>query len=325
MPRPKFATSTALLILAASAVATGAARLAIGPGGWAFPDSMDIWNIRGPRVAAGALVGVALGVAGVLMQCLLRNPLASPDLMGVASGASLAVMLATLATGASIASLSTGGWALAGSLLTLIAVYVLGQRRGRVDHVRLALVGVSVAFFLGSLAMLVQHLLADRGLSAMRWLMGSLSDDATFGDLGVAAGCVGLCVALARWLGPWMDASSMSDDEATSVGVSLPRLRFALFVTSGTLSAISVVLAGPLGFVGLAAPHIARWLLGPRHRTLVIGAALAGVTIVLGADLIVRLLDLRSGRLPLGVVTSILGAPVLVWMLRARPGPDAAP
>jgi iron complex transport system permease protein len=276
-------------------------------------------------VLSGIAVGASLGVAGTLMQSLLRNPLASPDLMGVASGSGLAVLLAALVAGP--LGLSFGviaaPAALAGSLLTLTLIYLLARSRGiggsgGASVVGLTLIGVAIGFMFGSAGMLVQHLLADRGLAAQRWLLGSLRDDLPLAAVLVCLAVVAFGLLAAMRRAREMDVSALGDDAARTMGLSLPAHRGALFFLAGTLAAVSVYLAGPIGFVGLIAPHLVRLLAGPAHRTLLPGSAFLGAAIVLVADCMVRALDLSSGRLPLGVVTSLIGGPVLIAMLRRR-------
>ncbi|MDX2116623.1 MAG: iron ABC transporter permease [Planctomycetota bacterium] len=307
-------------VLLAACAAAAVLRALIGPDGLHWPEAEAIRQIRVQRVGAGLVVGAALGLGGVLLQCLLRNPLASPDVIGLASGSGLGVMLAAYATylvSQQIAPSSvSAGAALAGSLLTLASVYTLAQRRGRVDPVGLVLIGVIVSILCGSATMLVQSLLPDRGVAASRWLLGAINDDVQSSTIvGVGAITLGLLV-WAMVAGQRMDAASLGDDEARSVGVSLGRLRVQLFVAAGVLSAGSVVLAGPVGFVGLVCPHLVRLIAGPRHRVLAPCAALAGATLVVAADALVKVTDLGSGRLPITVLTSILGGPILIWLLR---------
>jgi iron complex transport system permease protein len=298
--------------------------MADGQGHFSWPDDRAFAAIRQERVLIGVIVGAALAVSGVLLQCLLRNPLASPDLLGLASGAGLGVTLAAYA------AYRAGGYiappaanvpaALIASLAALGLVYLLSQRRGLIDPISLILIGVIVAIICSAVTVFVQQLLPDKGLSVSRWLLGALRDDAAWTEL-VAVGAATLCAVLvAVRLGPAMDAASLGDDEARSLGVPLGALRAFLFVASGILTAGAVVLAGPIGFVGLVCPHLIRLGAGPAHRTLVVGSALAGAALVVGADALVRSIDLGTGRLPIGVLTSILGGPLFIVMLRRQRG-----
>lgn len=314
-----------LVLLAALAAGLVLLRLMAGPRGFGLPDDAYALEIRGTRAAAGVLLGAALGVSGVLMQCLLRNPLASPDLMGVSNGAGLAVMLSLVLaerTGAVQVggSLPTATAACLGSLGALALVWTLARRGlGMREPVTLALVGIAVSFTLASATMLVQQMLTDRGLAASRWLLGSLSEDLSAGTLGALAVLIGVGVAAAWRLGRAMDVLSMGDEHARTVGLATGRLRLTLFLLSGVLAAAGVFVAGPVGFIGLIAPHLVRLVLGPRHGPLVLGSALCGAGVVLASDTAIRLLPLGTGRLPLGVVTSLIGAPILILLLHKRP------
>jgi iron complex transport system permease protein len=319
----------ALALLAALFAAAVLLRVLVGAGGLAWPESPAVWELRGLRVALGAVVGVALAVAGVLMQTLLRNPLASPELLGASSGATLAILVAAYA-GAGVAELSTLGglaWqgapAMLGACGALALVYALSQRRGIVEPATLILVGVIIAVMCSAGVMLVQHLMGPQpgGLSAL--LIGSLGDSVPAGVIAVCGGLVFAATVLAVMGGRAMDASSLDDHEARSVGVRLGRLRTALFLGAGALTAVAVMLAGPIGFVGLVCPHLVRLAMGPAaggrrglHAPLVAGAALSGAALVIGADALVKGVDLGSGRLPIGVLTALLGGPVLILLLR---------
>ncbi len=309
-----------LSLVGAALIAAALLRLVVGGDSPAWPASEELWRLRGARVLAGTVVGACLGGAGVMLQCLLRNPLASPDLLGLASGSGFGVMFASylaFKAGQGIApGAASAPAALIGSLGALGIVYALSQRRGILEPVTLILIGVVVSIIASAATMFVQHMLPDRGVAAGRWLLGALNDDTTGGQLA-AVGGVALAVVLgAAWMGPAMDAASLSDDEARAVGVPLDRLRAFLFIGAGVLSAGSVILAGPIGFVGLICPHVVRLGAGPGHRVLVLGAAGAGAALVVGADAAVKAVDLSSGRLPIGVITSIIGGPLFVVMLR---------
>lgn len=279
-------------------------------------------ELRSMRVGSGAVTGAALAVAGVLLQALLRNPLAAPDVLGLSAGSGLGVMIVAYASyRAGMGIAHVGAWsapaAVVGGLGALAVVYMLGQRRGVVEPVSLILVGVVVSILCGSAMELIRHLMPDQGLAVSRLLMGAVRD-VPFSRLAGSAGAlaVGLIVAMA--LARAMDAAELSDDEAKSVGVRLDRLRLVLFVVAGVLTAASVLLTGAIGFIGLVAPHVARLLVGAGHRTLIPTAALVGATLVVLADALARAIDLGSGPLPVGVLTTIIGGPVLVWMLRGQ-------
>lgn len=308
----------ALLALVAGAAAL---RLLAAPDGLSLPLDAIEWRLRGERVASGLAVGMSLAVAGVFLQALLRNPLAEPAVLGLTTGAGLGVALwvyaAYRATGVIVQYHAPIAPALLGSLGALAVVGALGQRRGLIEPVTLILVGVVVSLVCGAGILFVQHLLPDRGVAlASRWVMGALSDDVGLRWIALVGALAVGSVALGFRLGPAMDAASMSEDEARSVGVRLGALRATLFLLAGALTAGSVLLAGPIGFIGLVCPHLARMLGGAAHRPLVVNAALLGGSAIVLADAGVRLIDLGAGRMPIGVLTAIIGGPVFIALLR---------
>lgn len=310
-----------LILIALAALALGVCwwRLSVGPDAGGGPAFEQIMAIRWRKCLAGVVVGASLGVAGVLLQGLLRNPLASPDIMGLASGAGLAVMITVYlaqATGASVlSSIDPMPPALVGAFAALVLVYLLAQRGGLIDPVSMVLVGIIVSITAAAGTMLVQHLMPDRGVYSGRWLLGGLDDEVTMPRIVVAGslcgGVLGASIAAARVL----DAAMMSADEARSVGVRLGLVRAWQFGGAGVLTGAAVALAGPIGFIGLVAPHLARGLLGPRHAWTLPASALVGALLVVGADAVIRAVDLASGRLPLGVLTALLGGPIFLGML----------
>lgn len=301
-----------------------AAALRIGLNFWAPDDAVarTLVELRAMRIATGSVTGAALAISGVLLQALLRNPLAAPDVLGLSAGSGLGVMIvAYVSYRAGMGIAHVGAWsapaALVGGLGALALVYTLGQRRGVVEPVSLILVGVVVSILCGSAMELIRHLMPDQGLAVARLLTGAVRDIPPSRLAGATAVLLaGFVTAMA--LARAMDAAELGDDEARSVGVRLDRLRLILFVVAGVLTSASVLLTGTIGFVGLVAPHVARLLVGASHRTLVPTAAFIGATLVVLADAVARAIDLGAGPLPVGVLTTIIGGPVLVWMLRGQ-------
>ena len=316
-------TSQALLVLLALLLAMGVWRI-LGSGAAAAIGS-EVWWLRVNRTGASIMVGTSLALAGVFLQCLLRNPLASPDLLGLASGSGFAVLLAIWLGLVGASGVAAGGLAMpivataaiCGALGALIVTYLLSRRRGVLDPVLLVLTGVAVGIVCGAGIMLLRQSLPFQYTAAAdRLLIGGIRDDTTPTEMWTIGTLTTLGAITCWWLGPSMDLASLGEDEAISLGVRLGRLRFWMFLWAGILTACSIMLAGPIGFVGLVCPHVVRLVCGPRHRPLAILAALAGAVLVLGADAIVRNIELPSGRLPLNVVTALVGGPVFIWMLR---------
>ena len=321
-PRHIFVWIVLLCVLAACCFARLMITRSIsGELSFVWPESTYIGYRIVPMFAA-IIVGGALGVSGMGLQVLLRNPLASPWILGLSSGAGLGVMASMMIEhyrGIGFPEGETIG-AVAGAIFALVAVYLLSRGRGGLDPVTMVLVGVVVSVICGAGIMVLQHLvpMGLRG-SFTTWLMGSLPETMSYARLGILGGVVATGTLLLAWWGPSLDAACLSDDEATSVGVYLPALRFRLFLVSSILAAVGVIIAGPIAFVGLIAPHGARILLRSNHRMLAVGSAIVGALLLVGADDARQLIDLGTGRLPVGILTSGIGGVVfLLLLLRGR-------
>lgn len=316
--------TTAWLVIIALAGLAVLLRLMLGARGWSWPTS-DIVDLRMGALVSAAVAGASLGSSGVLLQALLRNPLASPFVLGLSSGAGLAVSVASLAASWGAAWLIADGGMVAASLgsgLALILVVAAGRRHGAIDPVTLLLAGVVVASVAGALTILVQYLMppSSRG-DLMAWAMGRIPELPE--RVPLMAGAM-LLASIGWWSvmrARWLDAACTADDEASSLGVDLPVLRWKLVVFSGALAGSSVVLCGPIAFVGFVAPHIARLLLGAGHRGLVVASPILGATLLIAADALRRVVPIPgSGTLPVAVVTAVLGGPVFLWVLRRHGG-----
>ncbi len=282
---------------------------------------------RLPRLLAGVCVGVALGVAGALLQAIARNAMASPDTLAVSSGAYLAVA-AVAAFGLTPPVPVSGLLALIGGLAAAALVLALSAG-GRTGTTRLILAGSATALALSALTNLLMILFQQETTGLYAWGSGSLvqSDLGAVGRLGpVIAAALGAAVPA----GPRLDILGLGDDTATTLGVNVGRLRLWLTLLAVVLAASAVTIAGPIGFVGLCAPVVVRLLPGSipglhRHRMLLPLSGLAGVLIVLGSDIALRaVLGARAAvEVPPGVVTTVLGAAVMVWL--ARRYRDAGP
>jgi len=270
-----------------------------------------VWQIRIPRVLVGIAVGAGLASAGVVMQAYFRNSLASPGLLGVSSGGAAGAVIA-IAAGWSAASLwFVPAAAIAGAFGATGAVLLLAQRGASTE--RLLLAGVALNALLGAVTSFVLARFAglyERNTQIIFWLLGGL-EDRTWEHALVAALIVP--TALVLWpLGRPMDLLSLGEAEAQSLGVDVARLRRVLLALATILAAIATAVAGTVGFVGLVVPHMLRMLVGPEHRRLVPLAIVAGAAFVLACDLVSR----TTGGLRLGVVTSLIGGPFFLWLLR---------
>jgi iron complex transport system permease protein len=312
-----------IALLGAAAFGLLLLRQMVGPIGFGFAGRGPVGELRLLAGLSAAVIGASLAISGTLLQATLRNPLASPWVLGLTSGASLGVVLVIVVGGGGTGLEPVG--AVAGAFGALGLVYTLARRGGLLDPVALLLIGVMVSISFGALAMLLQQFLPDQGLARFsRWMLGSISEETPWSLLGLIAALTVAGIVAASVAGPRLDAATLADDEARSVGVNPHRMRTMCFFIAGTLTAGTVLLAGPIGFVGLVCPHIARLLVGASHRRLVIASALVGIGFVVAADLasvVVAMWTASSdavvttGRIPVGIVTALIGAPVFIGML----------
>lgn len=276
-----------------------------------------IWEFRLPRALLGFVVGAALAVAGVVLQAVVRNPLADPFVFGVSSGASVAaVATLTLAAGA-FTVVSVPVAAFAGALATTLIVFMLAQQRGRVTPNRLVLAGVAMSYLLSSItSYLVLRASApgDGVTSVLSWLSGSLAA-ATWNDLGLPALVLVTAVAVLILLARVLNAFLVGDETAASLGVDVGRVRLTLFIITSLLVGVVVAVSGAIGFVGLVVPHAMRMIAGSDHRWLLPISALAGGLLLVTVDIIARTI-LSPTELPVGLLTAIVGAPFFLWLLR---------
>ena len=315
-----------MTLLVVVLIGAGALRVQLGStGSVGWPHSAQLRGIRLNRLAIAGVVGAALAISGVGLQSLLRNPLAEPFILGLTTGAGVGLMAQLMLEdllGRTLHIHHAG--ALAGAALSLMVVFLMARRNGVIDPLGLLLVGVVLSTINGAIIMFLNLVPGSAGVKTdiMTWMMGFIGEGTPPGVTRIIACLTALGLGVLVWYGPAMDVSSLSDAEAESVGVNLKRLRTVLFVVASVLAAGAVVLAGPVAFVGLICPHLVRLLLGPGHRPLVIGAALAGAILLIGADLTSVVLHriFNWGIMPLGIFTALLGGVFFLWLLRSRLG-----
>ena len=271
-----------------------------------------IWQVRGPRVIAAALVGAALAVAGTAFQGLFRNPLVSPDILGASSGAALGAVLGIYY---SLGVFAIQALAFVGGLIAVAAVYAIGSAvRARDPVLVLVLTGVVIGALLGAGVGLVKYL-ADpyNQLPAMTfWLLGSLAAVGP-SDLLPLFGPVmlGTLVLIAlRWR---MNVMSLPDEETRALGVPTGPLRIAIVAAATLVTSASVATAGFIGWIGLVVPHAARTLAGPDFARLIPAAALLGGGFLLLIDTLAR--TGAAIEIPLGILTALVGTPFFIWLL----------
>lgn len=325
----RLSTKAAWVLIGSLFVAVVSARLMVSSTGFSWPtgDGAGILlMLRLEPLAMAVIVGVALGVSGVALQALLRNPLAEPFILGLSTGAGLGIMVqGYLALQLGYAATTGSAGALLGTAATLGIVFFASRRNGVIDRLGLLLVGVVLATINGALIMLLSYLVGRGALrdSVAQWMMGVLPARPLGWQDAAAAGVCIVSLALLFGQGRAMDIGTLDDDEASALGVHTARLKTLLLLTASALTAIAVLIAGPIAFIGLVAPHLARLLLGPTHRPLLIGAAVLGAALLVLADLasnVVAVMNEDVGLIPLGVFTAIIGGPVFLWMLRPQLG-----
>lgn len=278
------------------------------------PDDVVVRDTRVPRTVLGVLVGLALGLAGAVMQALTRNPLAEPGILGVNAGASAAVVTGVSFLGAS--SLSEFVWyAFAGAALVSVLVYVLGGSRGATP-VRLALAGTAAsAALMGYINAVV--LMDSKALERLRfWTVGSLTS-ATGDTVRQVLPFIAVGALLALCLGRPLNAMALGDDTARALGAHLTRTRVIAMVAITLLCGAATAACGPIVFIGLMIPHLARLVTGPDMRWILVYSAVLSPVLLLGADVLGRVVT-RPAELQVGIVTALLGGPVFIYLVRRR-------
>jgi iron complex transport system permease protein len=285
-------------------------------------DAMEariFWSLRVPRVLLGFLAGAVLALGGMAFQALFRNPLATPFTLGVSSGAALGATLAIrLGLGFTVFGLSAVSLsAFVGSLLAILLVYGLARSRPGASTGTLLLAGVAVNFTFSSFILLVHYTSdAANSFNILRWLMGRLETagvDAPLKLLPLLAICGFVVLTLHREL----NLLSVDEELAVSRGVDVRRYRRVLFLAVSLMCGAVVALTGPIGFVGMMAPHVCRLLIGADHRWLGPASLLSGGAFLVLCDAVARVLAAPS-ELPVGIVTALLGGPFFLWLLLSR-------
>lgn len=288
------------------------------PEAWApgSPVHDVVWLIRLPRLVLGAAVGAALALCGVVMQAIVKNPLADPYILGVSSGASLGATLAALfGVGAVFGTRAVGGMAFVGALLVSFAVIALANLGGRANAVKLLLAGSALSAVCGAFSNFAIYLRNDdhAPTQIIRWTMGSLGA-ANWQDNGVLITAVLAAGLFFISQSRTLNLMLLGDECAVTLGTDLTLRRILYLIITSLLVGLAVYNAGTIGFVGLVVPHGARLLLGTDHRRLVPVATLAGAIFLIWADVACRTL-LPGNELPIGILTSILGAPVFLYLM----------
>lgn len=283
-------------------------------------DAQIFFVARLPRVLAGGLVGATLAAAGVVLQALLRNPLATPFTLGVSAGASLGAMLAvTTRLELSVLGITSIPLAsFAGSLIATAIVYALAssQRRGLSTNV-LLLAGVTLNAFFSAVILFVQYL-ADfaEALRAIRWMMGGL-DVASYVPIIAALPFIIISFAAFAMMTRTLNLLSVGTEAAASRGVNIVGAQRLAFISASLATGAAVSLGGPIGFIGIIVPHLVRLMVGSDHRIVLPASALFGAAFLVLCDLAARTL-MSPLEIPVGVVTALVGGPFFLWLLVKR-------
>ncbi|WP_411813596.1 FecCD family ABC transporter permease [Erwinia tracheiphila] len=311
----------AMMVLAAN---TGAMRLSLVTL-WQAPfDSMEwqIWlNIRLPRVLLAVLVGAALALSGATMQGLFRNPLADPGLLGISSGAALMLAFAVVLP-VTLPAVLALWWpmlaAFAGSLVVTMIIFILSRHRS-ITLSRLLLAGIAINALCGAAVGVLSWISNDQQLRQLSlWGMGSLGQ-AQWPTLLACAVLVLPTMLAIQWQAGRLNLLQLGDEEAHYLGVDVRRTQHKLLIFSALMVAAAVAVSGIISFVGLVVPHLIRLWVGGDHRWLLPGSTLLGAILILVADTLARTV-VAPAEMPVGLLTSMLGAPWFLWLILRRPG-----
>ena len=284
-------------------------------------NDLAILSVRCRRVITATIVGAALAGAGVAFQSLLRNPLASPFILGISSGSALGVIVYSFLTlqlhwameiPVHLASLVFGA-------LTMLLVYALSRRRGQIEPLTLLLVGVIVNAFNSALIMFISALATTHQRADMaKWLMGYIKElDLTNRDIWFAGLAVLGGWAILQMQSKTFNLQALGEPTAGSLGVNVARSQAVCFFVGSLMTSAAVAVSGPIGFVGLICPHLCRAVIGPDHRLMMIWATVLGAVFVACSDTLCRAtIEVLGSELPVGVVTALCGGPFFIYLLR---------
>ena len=299
----------------------------VGHHAWGWPRVKFIAEQRATSIAVASIVGAALAAAGVTYQAVLRNPLAEPYLLGVSGGASLMSYLAAISIGGAATwfePLGQQSAAFVGAIGALAVVMLLSNRRGRLEPVTLLLVGVIVSSICGAVYLLVYHLNLRREVTfgtggPFRFLVGAINTNLTYQQIASAAAMIAIGWGILLFYAGQLNVALLSEAEAEALGVRIHRLRWIVLIVASIITASAVAISGPIGFVGLVCPHVARLIVGSDARRLLPVATAFGAALLASADAVSRAASTMTyGPLPVGVLTGLLGGPFFLLLLWHR-------
>ena len=276
-----------------------------------------VWFLRTPRVLLGVLVGISLSVSGVAMQAFTKNPLASPYVLGISSGASCGAVLATGAL-SFLGEYATSLGAFCGAMVSILIVYYLAKTGRDIAPIKLVLVGTAVSAMFTAFSNFIVYKTPDdsKVREVTFWMLGSVAG-AEWKDLIPLAlifipGIIVLYAAANS-----MNALMMGESSAVTLGINVNLVRKLNVFVAALMTGVSVAVAGSIGFVGLVIPHIVRAIVGADHKRVIPLSVLTGGIYLIWVDVGARMFD-APGEIPIGIITSIIGAPFFLWMIKVR-------
>jgi len=318
--------ATLLILLGALTSALFVASLTVGPAGLGFATSVAalfggendaarlvMQEIRLPRALLGLMIGATLGLTGAVLQGYLRNPLADPGVLGISASASLGAVIAIYTGLSAVFTLALPLLAILGAI---VAVFVLQALSGRTASIlTLILAGVAISALAGALTSLALNMSPNpfAALEILFWMLGSL-DDRSMTHLALAAPLTLVGWAMLAFLGRGLDALTLGHDVAATMGINVAQLRQLMIIGTAVAIGSATAVAGAIGFVGLVVPHMLRPLVGSQPSRLLLTSAVGGASLLLAADVAVRLLA-PGQDLKLGVLTALVGAPFFLWLV----------
>lgn len=314
----RLAPAVFLVIATLIAVYVGAAQIDDFWSALISPGSNEIlWQIRIPRVAAALIVGASLALAGLMAQGVCNNALAEPSILGTTAGASLGTVLAVITGLVQVGSIGAIVCGAVGAMAATSLTFKLANLRAQLSSFALIIVGIAVSAMLTAVVGLVSAMVTRADARSISfWNFGSLALITRENLVGISITAI-LGAIIAWRISPSLDRLSLGDATAFHLGVDVAKLRVVALVALSLLAGGAVSTVGSIAFIGLAAPHIARFIYGPTHRTLVVHTAIIGAFLVVVADTLARTLA-QPNELPIGLVTSLLGAPVLIALVSIK-------
>ncbi|WP_249741822.1 FecCD family ABC transporter permease [Fervidobacterium pennivorans] len=277
-----------------------------------------IWNLRFPRVLMATLTGIALSLVGNIFQAIMKNPLVDPYLIGTSAGASFGALLAIYFIVNSIAHVSIPTMSFIFAVIASSLSILLAKKGNVVPTVHLVLSGVLVSTLFSAGSMLLLNIANKSLVTGHVWLYGSFSG-MTFRDLIVPASSLGVFVTLAFTLSKQLDAMTLGEKEAKSLGINVEALKWTFYLLGSFVTATFVSKTGIIGFVGLVVPHMARIIAGPKHSKNLLATVLIGGILMSVCDTLARTL-LNPVEIPVGIITSFIGAPFMFVLLKWKNG-----